>query len=814
MAKKKWNHRSRYIGQTAHFVEWVNKLGIEKTFLGRTIVYIEERLNLRKIAMLFLFSLALSFTLFYQFDFPQDYQIGKIAKSDLKAQFSFEMADSVTTEERRVEAEDRILFVFDYDENLFDKTSDRIYNSFGILRSYFRKFKWPKRGSRRLEKNKEFFQYKGEFEKALGVSVPNYIFDWLISKKFNIYIESRLILAHEKWSEQKFTDNLSKYIRHQDKIILRSIYNKNTNKNTDKSAENEITVSKNEIKDISLKKNFTLKSIAGWKKISKRDRKYTSKLAHLLLTANVTPNKQETERRRRLARESVLPVVIVIKNGQKIISTGEVVSSQQISLLNKIESLKNERKNHLIIFIAAILFVMMALVFFSYLRRFTLNRVKVDLKDVSVMGLVTFTVAMMTKVFLFITEAAFITNTGLDIPNQLFLYLAPVASGTMIIGLLITSGEVVWLFAMFLSVVLSFMVEMNFSFLIVTLIGSIAAARGVHGCKKRNDIYNAGVRIGLMNALSIILVLTIEGSVSNTNLSKELLWVVSAGFFGGVFSAFVTMMMIPLLESLFNYTTDVRLLELCNLNHPLLKDLLVKAPGTYHHSIVVGAMMEVSAEGIGANPLLGKVMGYYHDIGKTEHAEYFIENQRPGHNPHDQISAYMSKTILIAHVKDGAEMGLQHKLGKPIIDGILQHHGTTLIEYFYNRALESENEEIDHVKEEDFRYPGPRPQFRESGLLMIADSIEAAARSLAEPTPVRIQNLVKNIIHKKFLDGQLDECNLTLRDLSVIEKHCIHTLLSIYHQRIDYPQLGNKGSIGDKGAENIKEALKIKLKSL
>jgi hypothetical protein len=225
-----------------------------------------------------------------------------------------------------------------------------------------------------------------------------------------------------------------------------------------------------------------------------------------------------------------------------------------------------------------------------------------------------------------------------------------------------------------------------------------------------------------------------------------------------------------------------------------MREMIVKAPGTSHHSLVVGSMVEAAAEEIGANPLLAKVMSYYHDIGKTEHSQYFIENQKSGQNPHDHLSPHMSKTILIAHVKDGVELGLQYKLGKPIIDGIVQHHGTTLIAFFFNRALETQDADIDEVSEEAFRYPGPKPQFREAALIMLADSIEAASRSLDEPTPVRLQNIVKNIIQRKFMDGQLDECNLTLKDLSIIEESFIKILNGIYHQRIDYPRRAGGGA--------------------
>jgi len=264
----------------------------------------------------------------------------------------------------------------------------------------------------------------------------------------------------------------------------------------------------------------------------------------------------------------------------------------------------------------------------------------------------------------------------------------------------------------------------------------------------------------------------------------------AAGFVGGILSSFVATIFLPMFESFFNYTTDIKLLELSSLNHPLMQDLMKKAPGTYHHAMNVGSMVDAAAAEIGANPLLGKVMAYYHDIGKMEHSSYFIENQRRGHNPHDDISPHMSKTIIIAHVKDGAEMAIAHKLGKPIVDGILQHHGTTLISYFYNRALEGQDEDTTGaVEESEFRYPGPKPQFKEAALVMLADSIEATARSLDEPTPGRLNSIVENIIESKFMDSQLDECNLSIQDLAKIKETFKRLLLGIYHQRMDYPHM-------------------------
>jgi putative nucleotidyltransferase with HDIG domain len=219
---------------------------------------------------------------------------------------------------------------------------------------------------------------------------------------------------------------------------------------------------------------------------------------------------------------------------------------------------------------------------------------------------------------------------------------------------------------------------------------------------------------------------------------------------------------------------------------------MIEAPGTYHHSVIVGSMVEAAASDIGANPLLAKVCGYYHDIGKVKKPLYFIENQTDGRNKHDKLAPSMSSLILIAHVKDGVDIAQQHKLGQIIIDTIQQHHGTSLIHYFFEKAKQLRGE--DAVKIDDFRYPGPKPQTKEVGLVMLADVVEAASRSLDNPTPARIQGLVQHLINKVFSDGQLDNCELTLKDLHSIAKSYNKILNGIHHHRIEYAESPAKES--------------------
>lgn len=779
-------YRSNYIDHSLRFLDWVNELGFEKTFAGRFMQMLDETFHLRRLSLLFLFSLALSILLFYDFDFSISARVGERATRDIKAPMSLEVVDDIATEEKRRAAELSMPSVYDFDNSMFDDLYARIYASFRKMREEMRHVNFSGDDWVREGQINNFFRFKTDFEKTIGRSVDDQIFSWLVGKRFSARVENLATQTLERWSEDKIVEGLDKIMADgQDEILARVV--------SRGGGGREFLVKTKNLRDLSSEREFPLLKSPLAKTFSSTDQRLFEEFVKSLLLPNLTLNKQETEVRRQRAREQVLPVVISIKKNQVIVNEGSLLEPVHVTLLNEIENQRSGHNRNFMALVASVLFVVVLLVLFSFLRRFTLNRVRIDRKDLVIMGVVTLGVVSLTKFFLFLTNTAFSTAFGSMIPETAFLYAAPVASATMLVGLVIPAGEVVWIFSLFLSVVLSMMMDAKFSFMLVTITGSIAAARGVYGCKRRNDIYLAGVRTGLVNALMVLLVITVQ-HFGDDALMRQLLWAVPAGFLSGVFSSLVAMMLIPFLETVFNCTTDVKLLELSNLNHPLLKEMIVKAPGTYHHSLVVGSMVEAAAEEIGANPLLAKVMSYYHDIGKIAHAGYFIENQKSGHNPHDQLTPNMSKTILISHVKDGVELGLRYKLGKPIIDGIVQHHGTTLIAFFYNRALELQDEDIDEVREDDFRYPGPKPQFREAALIMLADSIEAASRSLDEPTPIRLQNIVKNIIQRKFMDGQLDECNLTLKDLSIIEDSFIRILLGIYHQRIDYPRKAGGGA--------------------
>jgi putative nucleotidyltransferase with HDIG domain len=280
----------------------------------------------------------------------------------------------------------------------------------------------------------------------------------------------------------------------------------------------------------------------------------------------------------------------------------------------------------------------------------------------------------------------------------------------------------------------------------------------------------------------------------------------------GIVTAMVVGGALPILEQLFQITTDISWLEGSDLNHPLLRKMTMDAPGTYHHSLMVAHLAESAAEAVGANATLCRVCSYFHDVGKLVKPEYFTENMNFERNPHDDLAPTMSALIIIAHVKEGVDLALKHGLNQQVIDVIQQHHGTSLVYYFYKRALQQledaraggkimkmREEDIPEVAEENFRYSGPKPQTRESAIISLADMVESASRSLEKPTPQKIEQLVTELIDQRLADHQLDECDLTLRELKIIGERFRFTLMNMMHTRIAYPKEGKPATTREDG---------------
>ncbi|MFC1646579.1 HD family phosphohydrolase [Candidatus Omnitrophota bacterium] len=369
-------------------------------------------------------------------------------------------------------------------------------------------------------------------------------------------------------------------------------------------------------------------------------------------------------------------------------------------------------------------------------------------------------------------------------------YYIPIPAIAMLTVILFSSLELALLISFCLSVFVGFIFQGDLYLVSIIFLGSMTGVFFVYNIRQRYKLIQAGISVSLLMVLCLAIISYRRevGLMSFSSMPNAI-----PACMNGILSAIVVAGVLPIFEFLFKVVTNISLLELSDFNHPLLKRLVLEAPGTYHHSLLVGNLSEIAAEAINANSLLARVGAYYHDIGKLEKPEYFSENQDRSLSRHEQLKASMSKLVIINHVKDGMSLARKHKLNSAIQEFIEQHHGTSLVFYFYRRAL-AESKTKEDVKEEVFRYTGPKPQTKEAAIVLLADSVEAACRALEAPNAQRIEEVVHTIINNKFIDGQLEECDLTLKDLDKIDKTFIHILSAIYHSRVEYPEIKSESS--------------------
>ncbi len=377
-------------------------------------------------------------------------------------------------------------------------------------------------------------------------------------------------------------------------------------------------------------------------------------------------------------------------------------------------------------------------------------------------------------------------------------FYIPVAAVPMLTMLLFVDLQLAFLMAFISSILVGLLTGNEFNLTLIYFLGGLTSVYTVKGARNRGQLILAGFFTGLIQVLCAAL-LNIE--MIQILPQDFLLRYAQPLLFNGVISVFVVMTTSKIFEWLFGVLTNFSLLELSDFNQPLLRQMILEAPGTYHHSLLVSNLAEAAAEAIGANSLLVRVGAYYHDIGKLVKPEYFTENQLATGNVHDDLEPSMSRLVILNHVKEGIELGKKYKLNPMILDFIPQHHGTSIIYYFYQKALEGA-EVGETIEEEEFRYPGPKPQTRETAVVLLADSVEGATRAMDEPTPARINDLVRKVINNKFIDGQLDECPLTLKDIEKISVTFSHVLAAMHHGRVKYPEKkANDDNNGRKSAE-------------
>jgi len=689
----------------------------------------------------------------------REYPVGDVVARDIKASRTYLVEDAEATETRRQEVAAGVLTVYDLDDKLIDQIEEQTRQAFDLARA-------PRLPD-------ETINLRSEFEAAVGLELDDE--SWLLLEKAGYRVEIEEALTRILRGLLGLGVVASPEILAPDEgrgLTIRRL----------KNGEEEEIRFVSQIRDLGAADRRIAAEANGLTLgppgLNDSLQELVAHLTSQLLRPNLTPNRHETDQRRQKARESVGAVFQQVLKGEMLAREGEIVTPQIQARLTKESQAKREGRAWMRV--VGMFLLLVVLLRTLYLGRLMASRGRrLEGKDLLFIAATIFFVFLLSRLGLpFLAELA---RPWPSIDAQSLAAALPVAVGAMLVSSLLGLGAALLtgLVTAFLAAQLT---ELRLEFFALFLASSITAARAVAITRNRSATIKAGLWAGLVGLLMVVAIRLVETDLLRLTTPFEM----GAALLGGLLAGIIVIGLTPLVEILFGYTTDAKLGELVNLDQPVLKEFLFQAPGSYHHSIIVGNMVEAAAETIGANPLLAKVAAYYHDVGKVKKPLYFIENQTTGENKHEKLAPSMSSLVLIAHVKDGIEIARKAKLGKEIEDIIAQHHGTSLITYFYDKALKLKGSQ-EPVNIDDFRYPGPKPQTKEAGLVMLGDQVEAACKTLTDSTPARVQGIVQRIINRAFSDGQLSDCELTLKDLNAIAKSFNKVLNGIFHQRVAYP---------------------------
>jgi putative nucleotidyltransferase with HDIG domain len=514
----------------------------------------------------------------------------------------------------------------------------------------------------------------------------------------------------------------------------------------------------------------------------------------------VTPNfvfdREASDRREAEAMKTLRPIVVAVARGQTIIEPGSRVTPEQYEMLMAqrqflLETGSTAEDEGLQLFGRILLVLAMVMASVIYIRLEDRETLQSNGRLALLALVVIVNLALVRATYSLLNLEFFQRNSEWA---SVLPYIAMTALAPLIVAILIDAGSAIFM-ALLISIFTGVIYGNRLDLLVLTFLASLVAIFGCRDVRKRGRVVRAAGAGGLTVALFALLIGIVDHVPWPTLLQQ-----MGAGLATGLFTGIVVVGVLPVLESLFKRTTDITLLELTDFNHPLLRLMQLEAPGTYHHSLVVAQLAENACNAIGANPLLARVCALFHDIGKTAKPEYFAENQRNGTNPHDANNPSLSAVIIKAHVRDGVELALKHRLPRAVVDVVQQHHGTSLIRYFYHRARSASTAPFAGtdspspfpppaaVNESAYRYDGPRPQFKESAVISLADAVEAASRSLRKVTPQHLGELIESVFRERISDGQLDEAPLTFAELAQVRSSFTFTLLNMLHARVAYPE--------------------------
>jgi len=693
--------------------------------------------------------------------YTKRYSIGEFAEKNIKSPQTIQVEDIEATELARNKAENLTPSVYDFDIEAVNKIKKKVYLTFNSLRQE--------------TANKELFN------KLLNMNFSTTSYNIIEQNKFSLRIE-RAILYLINFIPQKYiVKSVDEIFNENKNEILVNILN-----SEQKEEFRRISLihdADSFINESEVKKNLLDKLNEIQNKFKRQEYLMLKEFIDLIEVSNFYFNKDKTIELKKQAKDRTKKVILQVKRGEIIVRDGEAIEREHLLILSELNKVKTEYRSLVYFFI----FLFLILLSFYVLFMFAYKEKKINfLRHKDILVLAVFLILFIVFLKLWYYFSNLLVGTFINVSNEVLVYAFPFIALPLIVRLILGT-EIAALIIIMASIIVGFISDASFEISKFFLFSGFSALIFIRQIEERTSILKIGFYVAIFQAI-FAGVFAIKDINTIDFAWKNVVFTSSLAFSGAIISALVVESLLPIIELLFNYTTNLRLLEFANTNHKLLRELLLKAPGTFNHSMVVGQLASAGANAIGANTLLCRVGSYFHDIGKIGKSNYFIENQQNKINPHDKLNTTMSVRILISHIKDGVKLAKDYKLGKLISNIIEQHHGTSLIKFFYNRAIEQEL----NPNELDYRYPGPNPKTKEAVLVMLADASEAAVRSIDDPSPTKIQNMVEKIINNMFADGQFDESNITLKMLKEINEVYTKILISLYHTRIDYPDLLEK----------------------
>jgi hypothetical protein len=683
---------------------------------------------------------------------------GEIARRDVVSPRDLIVPDAEATARRRTEAAAEVLPVYDLDAQAADRFERELRASFARARDAMSAA--TRAGS--LPQG-----VRDAFELPIGDEALKALARLSFSKE----LEETLVQAGTELYRTGIVDNRELFISNRERgIVQRDSLSGRESRRRDLGAVVEYG---------SETKSAAATRLEGLP-FKTRERSEVAAFLAASLRPNLSYNSAETARRVEEAKASVESVLTKIPRGKVIVRRGDEVTPRAAQWIAAARASAADPSTWGRV-LGSFLLATLAVVAFWFdakrqRRRRRERRWDVVYGSVLATGIL---FALVTRGFFSLSQGLSSSMEGTSWAAHTY-YAIPFAAGSIVVTLVAGMGPAL-LFAAVSAVGAGLLMGQSFGFALFALVGSLAGIFGLGKVRARSVLLALGGLVAAANAVTITAITLLSDQAAGWDFAADL----AGGLAGGFVVAMVVGLFLPVFEHLFHVVTDIRLLELSNQNLPILRQLALEAPGTYQHSLMLGNLAEAAADAIGSDSLLARVSGYYHDIGKLRMPEYYVENMPKGYNRHDKLEPSMSALVIAAHVKEGVELAKKARLPEPLMAAIREHHGTKRIHYFYQKALTKYGPE--GVVETEYRHGGPKPSTRVTAILMIADAVEAASRTLLDPTPAKIRAMIQTIVDDCLRDGQFDECDLTMRDLAIIVDTLERTVSRIYHHRIDYP---------------------------